>query len=55
MSLCNQATVLSVEEIDETDEFVLVKFTEVLGGRIIKSYEKGIKDADGDIIKFIKI
>ena len=49
------STVLSVEEIAETEEYVLVKFTEAVNGKITVSFEKGIKDADGDIVRFIKI
>lgn len=47
--------VLSVEEIAETDEFVLVRFTEIIDGGIETSYEKGIKDADGDIVDFVRL
>lgn len=54
-SVFHTSTVLSVEELAETDEFVLVKFTEYIDGAVCDSYEKGIKDSDGDIIEFIKI
>lgn len=54
-SVFSSSTVLSVEEIAETDEFVLVKFTEYIDGKVTESYEKGIKDSDGDIVEFIKI
>lgn len=47
--------VLSVEEIYETEEYVLVKFTEAVDNKITVSFEKGIKDNDGDIVRFIKI
>lgn len=47
--------VLSVEEIYETEEYVLVKFTEYADSKITVSFEKGIKDNDGDIVRFIKI
>ena len=47
--------VLSVEELTETEEYVLVKFTEAINGKITVSFEKGIKDSDGDIVRFIKI
>lgn len=54
-SVYSASTVLSVEDIAETDEFVLVKFTEVINGKITESFEKGIKDFNGDIIEFVKI
>lgn len=54
-SVFSQSVVLSVEEIAETDEFVLTKFTEIVDGTVCESYEKGIKDGDGDIIEFVKI
>ncbi len=47
--------VLSVEELFETEEYVLVKITEVIDNKIAVSFEKGIKDTDGDIVRFIKI
>ena len=54
-SVFYQSVLLSVEEIAETDEFVLTKFTEIIDGAVRVSFEKGIKDSDGDIVKFIKI
>ena len=52
---CMTSTVLRVEEMLETEEYVLVKFTEAVNDRITVSFEKGIKDSDGDIVRFIKI
>ena len=46
---------VSTEDIAETAEFVIVKFTEVIDGTLTVSLEKGIKDADGDIIRFEKL
>lgn len=54
-SVFPNSTLISVEDIAETDEFVLVRFTEVICGKIVESIEKGIKDEDGDIIEFVKI
>lgn len=49
------AVVLSVEEVAETEGFVIVVFTEVVSGKIVRSVEKGIKDASGDITEFVRI
>jgi len=46
---------VSTEDIAETDEFVIVKFTERVDGELTVSFEKGVKDLDGDIIFFEKI
>lgn len=49
------STQIITKDLAETDEFVIVQFTEVIDGRLSVSFEKGIKDADGDIIRFEKI
>ncbi len=54
-SIFTQSVLLSVEEITETDEYVLTKFTEVIDGAVCESYEKGVKDRNGDIVIFVKI
>lgn len=46
---------LSVEELYETEEYVLVRFRELIDNKITVSLEFGIKDNDGDIVRFIKI
>lgn len=46
---------VSTEDVAETAEFVIVKFTEIIDGTLTVSLEKGIKDADGDIIHFEKL
>lgn len=46
---------LSSEELYETDSYVLVRFTELIDNKITVSLEFGIKDSDGDIVRFIKI
>lgn len=45
---------VSTEDIAETAEFVIVKFTEIVDGVLTVSIEKGIKNTDGDIIRFEK-
>lgn len=49
------STKIITKDLAETDEFVIVQFTEVIDGKLSVSFEKGIKDADGDIIRFEKI
>lgn len=49
------STQIITKDLAETDEFVIVQFAEVIDGRLSVSFEKGIKDADGDIIRFEKI
>lgn len=46
---------IETKDLAETDEFVIVKFTEKTDGKIKLSFEKGIKDENGDIIEFIPI
>lgn len=53
-STVKNTTVLSIEDISENDNYVLVKITEAVGNIIVESIEKGIKDNSGDIIKFEK-
>ena len=55
MNEYGQRLLLKTEDLEETDEYVLTRFTEFDGGKIFISYEKGVKDADGDIVYFIKI
>ncbi len=50
-----KSILVSTEDIAETAEFVIVKFTEVIDGALTVSLEKGIKNADGDIIRFEKL
>ncbi len=45
---------VSTNDIAETAEFVIVKFTEIVDGVLTVSLEKGIKNTDGDIIRFKK-
>lgn len=56
MESSNEDTiVLSVDEISENADYVLVKFIEVVNNCIVETYAKGIKDESGDIVKFINI
>lgn len=50
-----EGLLLSCEELFENDDYVLVRFTEVREGKLCVSYEKGVKDSSGDIVRFIKI
>lgn len=50
-----KSILISTEDVAETSEFVIVKFTELTDGKITTSFEKGIKNTDGDIVRFVKL
>lgn len=57
METCEDSNtiVLSVTELMDNKDYVLVKFKEYSEGKIVSTFEKGIKDKNGDIEKFIPI
>lgn len=46
---------LSTKELEETEEYVLTRFCELTEDGISVSYEKGIKNDEGDIVVFVRI
>ena len=55
MTDCTQKTLLSATELADTEDFVITRFVEAVGEKITVSFEKGIKDSQGDIIRWEKI
>lgn len=51
----DDSVLLSVSELSETNEYVLVKFVEFVNNKVVETLAKGIKDLQGDIIDFIDL
>lgn len=49
----NKSVILSINDISEDNEYVIVRIKEVVNNEIVENLEKGIKDKYGDIIQFV--